>query len=107
MLIAASFIQLKHKDQAKYTSQFPTLNPRILLSGPAGLVVRVRVIVFTKYYSSFCAWVQASINISCLFIFAFSGSDIYQEMLAKALAQYFGAKLLIFDSHIYLGVRLN
>ncbi|VVA23936.1 PREDICTED: AAA-type ATPase family [Prunus dulcis] len=30
-----------------------------------------------------------------------SGSEIYQEMLAKALAQYFGAKLLIFDSHSF------
>lgn len=35
----------------------------------------------------------------------FSGSEIYQEMLAKALAHYFGAKLLIFDSHSLLGVR--
>lgn len=26
-------------------------------------------------------------------------------MLAKALAQYYGAKLLIFDSHSFLGVR--
>ncbi|KAL0342326.1 UNVERIFIED_CONTAM: Spastin, partial [Sesamum calycinum] len=54
------------KDQVKFTSELPTLNPRILLSGPAG-------------------------------------SDIYQEMLAKALAHYFGAKLLIFDSHSFLG----
>lgn len=37
----------------------------------------------------------------------FPGSDIYQEMLAKALAHYFGAKLLIFDSHSFLGVRLE
>ncbi|KAL1563633.1 hypothetical protein AAHA92_06074 [Salvia divinorum] len=66
VLIAASYIQLKHKDQVKFTSELPTLNPRILLSGPAG-------------------------------------SDIYQEMLAKALAHYFGAKLLIFDSHSFLG----
>ncbi|KAL1553960.1 hypothetical protein AAHA92_14573 [Salvia divinorum] len=65
VLIAASYIQLKHKDQVKLTSELPTLNPRILLSGPAG-------------------------------------SDIYQEMLAKALAHYFGAKLLIFDSHSFL-----
>jgi len=34
-----------------------------------------------------------------------AGSEIYQEMLAKALAKYFGAKLLIFDSHALLGVR--
>ncbi|THG20456.1 hypothetical protein TEA_027535 [Camellia sinensis var. sinensis] len=31
------------------------------------------------------------------------GSEIYQEMLAKALARYFGAKLLIFDRHSILG----
>ncbi|KAG2676188.1 hypothetical protein I3760_12G041400 [Carya illinoinensis] len=66
VLIAASFIHLKHKEHAKYTSELTTVNPRILLSGPAG-------------------------------------SEIYQEMLAKALANYFGAKLLIFDSHSFLG----
>ncbi|KAJ7956060.1 AAA-type ATPase family protein [Quillaja saponaria] len=66
VLVAASFIHLKHKEHAKYTSELTTVNPRILLSGPAG-------------------------------------SEIYQEMLAKALANYFGAKLLIFDSHSFLG----
>ncbi|CAK9170296.1 unnamed protein product [Ilex paraguariensis] len=66
VLIAASYIHLKHREQVKYTSELPTVNPRILLSGPAG-------------------------------------SEIYQEMLAKALASYFGAKLLIFDSHSFLG----
>ncbi|XP_040988881.1 uncharacterized protein LOC121236503 isoform X3 [Juglans microcarpa x Juglans regia] len=66
VLIAASFIHLKHKEHAKYTTELTTVNPRILLSGPAG-------------------------------------SEIYQEMLAKALANYFGAKLLIFDSHSFLG----
>ncbi|KAL2492264.1 AAA-type ATPase family protein [Abeliophyllum distichum] len=65
VLVAASCIQLKHKEQVKFTSELPNLNPRILLSGPAG-------------------------------------SDIYQEMLAKALAQYFGAKLLIFDNQSFL-----
>ncbi|XWS51392.1 hypothetical protein CRYUN_Cryun12cG0172700 [Craigia yunnanensis] len=66
VLIAASFIHLKLKEHAKYTSELTTVNPRILLSGPAG-------------------------------------SEIYQEMLTKALANYFGAKLLIFDSHSFLG----
>ncbi|KAI3717817.1 hypothetical protein L1987_69671 [Smallanthus sonchifolius] len=66
VLIAASYIHLKHKDQVKYASELPTVNPRILLSGPAS-------------------------------------SEIYQEMLAKALAHYYGAKLLIFDSHSFLG----
>ncbi|XP_054805925.1 uncharacterized protein LOC129308665 isoform X3 [Prosopis cineraria] len=66
VLVAACFIHLKHKEHAKYTTDLTTINPRILLSGPAG-------------------------------------SEIYQEMLAKALANYFGAKLLIFDSHLLLG----
>ncbi|KFK29023.1 hypothetical protein AALP_AA7G078600 [Arabis alpina] len=66
VLIAASHIHLKHKEYAKYASDLTTLNPRILLSGPAG-------------------------------------SEIYQETLAKALANYFEAKLLIFDSHQILG----
>ncbi|KAK4767252.1 hypothetical protein SAY86_015002 [Trapa natans] len=66
VLIAASFIHLKHREHAKYTSDFTTVNPRILLSGPAG-------------------------------------SEIYQEMLAKALANFFSAKLLIFDSNSFLG----
>lgn len=37
VLIAASFIHLKRKEHAKYTTQLLTVNPRILLSGPAGL----------------------------------------------------------------------
>ncbi|XP_019198582.1 PREDICTED: uncharacterized protein LOC109192410 isoform X2 [Ipomoea nil] len=65
VLIAASYIHMKHREQVKLTSELPTVNPRILLSGPAG-------------------------------------SEIYQEMLAKALAHYYGAKLLIFDSHSFL-----
>ncbi|MBA0548043.1 hypothetical protein Golob_019163 [Gossypium lobatum] len=65
VLISASIIHLKHKEHVKYTSDLTTVNPRILLSGPAG-------------------------------------SEIYQEMLTKALANYFGAKLLIFDSHSFL-----
>lgn len=34
-----------------------------------------------------------------------AGSEIYQEMLAKALAKYFGATLLLSDSHAFMGVR--
>ncbi|KAJ1413285.1 SMAD/FHA domain superfamily [Sesbania bispinosa] len=66
VLVAACFIHLKHKKHEKYTADLTTINPRILLSGPAG-------------------------------------SEIYQEMLVTALANYFGAKLLIFDSYILLG----
>ncbi|KAK7389195.1 hypothetical protein VNO78_24030 [Psophocarpus tetragonolobus] len=66
VLVAACFMHLRHKEPEKFTADLTTINPRILLSGPAG-------------------------------------SEIYQEMLAKALARYFGAKLLIFDSHLLLG----
>ncbi|XP_061342256.1 uncharacterized protein LOC133288491 isoform X2 [Gastrolobium bilobum] len=66
VLVAACLLHLRHKGHEKYTGDLTTINPRILLSGPAG-------------------------------------SEIYQEMLAKALAKYFGAKLLIFDSHLLLG----
>lgn len=48
VLIAASFIHLKHKEHAKYTSQLSTVNPRLLLSGPAGLsdlLVLISIIV--------------------------------------------------------------
>ncbi|MCD9560742.1 hypothetical protein HAX54_019531 [Datura stramonium] len=66
VLIAATYIHLKHREQVKYTSELPAVNSRILLSGPAG-------------------------------------SEIYQEMLVKALAHYYGAKLLIFDFHAFSG----
>jgi hypothetical protein len=36
VLIAASFIHLKHKEHAKYTLELTTVNPRIFLSSPAG-----------------------------------------------------------------------
>jgi hypothetical protein len=49
VLIASTFIHLKHKEFTKFAMELPTVNPRILLSGPAG-------------------------------------SEIYQEMLVKALA---------------------
>jgi len=38
VLMAASYIHLKHKEHAKYASELPTVNPRILLSGPAGVL---------------------------------------------------------------------
>lgn len=37
VLIAASFIHLKHKEHVKYTSELTAVNPRILLSGPSGM----------------------------------------------------------------------
>ncbi|PSS14671.1 Spastin like [Actinidia chinensis var. chinensis] len=66
VLIASTYIHLKCNKFAKYTSDLPTVFPRILLSGPAG-------------------------------------SEIYQETLTKALAKYFGARLLLVDSLLLPG----
>ncbi|PHT27903.1 hypothetical protein CQW23_32498 [Capsicum baccatum] len=63
-LIATSYLHLKHNEQVKYINELPAVNPRILLSGPAG-------------------------------------SEIYQEILVKALEHFYGAKLLIFDSEAF------
>ncbi|PHU15988.1 hypothetical protein BC332_17193 [Capsicum chinense] len=38
-LIATSYLHLKHNEQVKYTNELPTVNPRILLSGPAVLLL--------------------------------------------------------------------
>ncbi|GFY98720.1 AAA-type ATPase family protein [Actinidia rufa] len=67
-LIASTYIHLKCNKFAKYTSDLPTVFPRILLSGPAG-------------------------------------SEIYQETLTKALAKYFGARLLLVDSLLLPGFK--
>ncbi|XP_074346358.1 uncharacterized protein LOC141685136 [Apium graveolens] len=67
LLTAASYIHLKHREQPRCISVDARMNPRILLSGPAG-------------------------------------SEIYQETLAKALANFYGAKLLTFDRHSIMAV---
>ncbi|XP_020579082.1 uncharacterized protein LOC110023815 [Phalaenopsis equestris] len=66
-LLSCAYIHLELKEFAKYSANISSLNPRILLSGPAG-------------------------------------SEIYQESLAKALANHFDARLLIVDSLILPGV---
>ncbi|KAF5198563.1 Aaa-type atpase family protein [Thalictrum thalictroides] len=65
-LIASAYIHLKRQKFVKFTSNLPTISPRILLTGP-------------------------------------SGSEIYQETLAKALAKHLGAKLLIVNSLLLPG----
>ncbi|PHT79784.1 hypothetical protein T459_17836 [Capsicum annuum] len=66
VLIATSYLHLKHKEQVKYFNELRAVNSRIL-SGPA---------------------------------------EIYQEILVKALAHFYGAKLLIFYSEAFrLSVR--
>lgn len=45
VLIAASFIHLRHKEHVKYTADLTTVNPRILLAGPAGVLSLMFVLV--------------------------------------------------------------
>lgn len=45
-------------------------------------------------------------NIIFLMRCLLTGSEIYQETLAKALAKYFGVRLLIVDSLLLPGVSL-
>lgn len=47
-----------------------------------------------------------AINIIFLMHCLLTGSEIYQETLAKALAKYFGVRLLIVDSLLLPGVSL-
>ncbi|PHU16001.1 hypothetical protein BC332_17206 [Capsicum chinense] len=63
-LIASSYLHLKNNEQVKYINELPAVNPRILLSGPAG-------------------------------------SEIYHDILVKALAHFYEAKLLIFDTEAF------
>ena len=50
VLIAASFIHLKHREHAKFTSELTTVNPRILLSGPAGVWILYLTYLFWRLY---------------------------------------------------------
>lgn len=63
-------------------------------------------LIFTAHCEALVVEIP-KIELPFLSLIHFVGSEIYQEMLANALANYFGAKLLIFDSHSFLGVRDN
>lgn len=52
VLVAATYIHLKHREQVKYTAKLPTINPRILLSGPAG----IWPILLLTYAKLLCAY---------------------------------------------------
>ena len=99
-LIASTYIHLKCNKFAKYASDLPSVSPRILLSGPAGTWMDLQhngLWVFFFHY--FLWWFKV------FFPFLFLvGSDIYQETLVKALANHFGARLLIVDSLLLPGV---
>ncbi|KAL0884336.1 hypothetical protein Bca101_008317 [Brassica carinata] len=76
VLITSTYVHMNCGSKfAKYASDLSTVCPRILLSGPAGM--------------------KETLYNHC--------SEIYQEMLAKALAKKFGAKLMIVDTLLLPG----
>ena len=104
VLIAAAFIPLKCGRLSKYASDLPTVCPRILLSGPAGMLA--------NWFGRYCGLRRlTSVNLASSFWFLslifeiwIIGSEIYQETLAKALAKHFDARLLVVDGLLLPGV---
>lgn len=103
VLIASTYIHLKCNKFAKYTSDLPTVSPRILFSGPAGTTsifcCNIEKFLFSITFLPFGFTLDIIIP-----IYFPSGSEIYQETLIKALTKHFGARLLIIDSLLLPGV---
>jgi len=100
MLLSCAYIHLEHKEFIKYTSDISSVNNRILLSGPSGMPP-----FSDPYFRGQSILGCLAFLTSTLLFAAFSiGSEIYQEILAKALAKYFGARLLLVDSLLLPGV---
>lgn len=104
LLTSAAFVHLKKGDFTKHTRNLAPASRTILLSGPAG-----------KLYRILLNYVLFMVVCDCTI---YSLSELYQQMLAKALAHYFEAKLLLLDitdfslkvsrrwlnSHCWLGI---
>lgn len=91
LLTSAAYVHLKHAEVSKFTRNLSPASRAILLSGPAGL-------------SLFSLSLLSLVNICSKVVIFALGSDLfvsieelYQQMLAKALAHYFEAKLLLLD----------
>ncbi|CDY18018.1 BnaC03g30900D [Brassica napus] len=123
VLIASMYVHMEVGSKfAKYASDLSTTCPRILLSGPAGSEIYQEMLAkalakrfgaklmivdslllpgvgskFAKYAS------DLSTTCPRILLSGPAGSEIYQEMLAKALAKRFGAKLMIVDSLLLPG----
>ncbi|XXG79265.1 hypothetical protein AAC387_Pa09g0372 [Persea americana] len=54
MMISAAYVHLKRKEFAKYTTDLPTLSPRILLSGPLGSEIyqETLTMALAKYFGA-------------------------------------------------------
>lgn len=89
-LTSAAYIHLKHSDVSKHTRNLSPASRAILLSGPAGMQGENMPCNFSFEY-------HLSKLISNLVLLQLSSEELYQQMLAKALAHYFESKLLLLD----------
>lgn len=99
MLLSSAYIHLECKEFIKYTAEIASASQRILLSGPIGKTVYAFFVY--GWISRMQSLPSVTLTLSLLRI---TGSEIYQETLAKALAKHFGARLLIIDSLVLPGV---
>jgi hypothetical protein len=89
VLTSAAYVHLKQADISKYTRNLAPASRAILLSGPAG-------------NSAFTAEVNILSLLQTKVKTKFLLEELYQQMLAKALAHYFQAKLLLLDPTDFL-----
>ncbi|KAF8656605.1 hypothetical protein HU200_060670 [Digitaria exilis] len=97
VLLSSAYVNLCCKDSTKFTKEISSLCKRVLLSGPAGIIL-----VLCDHQSF-----QLATYFAATFVykstFMLKGSEIYQELLVKALTKSFNAKLLIIDYSLLSG----
>ena len=100
VLVASSYIHLKCPNMVELISELPAVCPRILLSGPEGNIISILkyLIMFLLLY-----WLILTI---ALHVF-FAGSEMYQDTLTRALANFFGVRLLIVNKIMLSGVSFH
>lgn len=87
LLTSAAYVHLKHSDLSKHTRNLSPASRAILLSGPAGTLFDFSIL-HGHYYASFSYG-----NLTACLI----PTELYHQMLAKALAHVFESKLLLLD----------
>ncbi|XP_057477868.1 uncharacterized protein LOC130765457 isoform X2 [Actinidia eriantha] len=92
ILTSAAFVRLKKTDFSKHTRNLSPASSAILLSGPAGWLFEICAIDISYVYLHCRMYVFTKLS---GYISHFE--ELYQQMLAKALAHYFEAKLLLLD----------
>lgn len=88
-LTSAAYFHLKQADFSKHTRNLSPASRAILLSGPTGMLSW-----------SYGSTIHASfilIRTNDFYFFLVLSEELYRQMLAKALAHSFDAKLLLLD----------